>query len=98
MIFLIFYDISSDTIRNKVAKRLVAEGYDRIQLSVFSGIKNPKDNKLLWGNLQQWLAGEPTAKFFVLKTSKNNFKNMQCVGTSDWDMDYLIGVRHSLFF
>ena len=66
--YLIIYDISSDKIRAKIAKRLTAEGYDRIQLSVFSGIFSPKLNISLWKDLNLWIGNEKDAKFFVLKT------------------------------
>ena len=52
MIHLIFYDISTDRIRTKIARRLVAEGYERIQLSVFAGNPHPQSNTQLWQDLR----------------------------------------------
>lgn len=97
MIYLILYDITSDPIRTKVAKRLTKEGYERLQLSVFTGIKHPKKIVGLWQALEVLLKKEPSAKFYVLKTTKNNFKEMEFIGLSDLDVDYLTGTRNSLF-
>ena len=54
MIYLVFYDISTDKIRNKIARRLEAEGFERLQLSVFIGLMNPKTKPMLWKQLTTW--------------------------------------------
>ncbi len=95
--YLVFYDISNNKIRTKVAARLIQEGYDRIQLSVFVGIKNPKQNTVLWEELNTKMAEDSEAKLYVLSISENNFKNMLTIGRSDYDIDYLTGNKHSLF-
>ena len=97
MIYLLMYDISSDAIRSKIANRLVAEGYERIQLSVFTGMRDPKKVKGLWQDLERILKKESSAKFFVLKMTKNNFRNMETIGAFDLDLDYLAGIQNSLF-
>ena len=97
MIYLVFYDISTNAIRTKIAKRLVAEGYERIQLSVFVGIRHPKQNTALWNTLNDSLKNEPTAKFFVINLSVANFQNMSIIGQSDLDILYLIGKKNTIF-
>lgn len=97
MMYLILYDISSDKIREKVAKKLIAQGYERLQLSVFSGIRSPKHNKAFWAELQQLLQPEPAAKFYALKISENNFRQMLILGENELDFDYLTGSLESLF-
>ena len=97
MTFLVFYDISNNRIRTKVAKRLLAFGFERIQLSVFCGLYHPKSNKVLWKELETLLATEQTAKFYVVKTSKKQFKNMDFLGSLDWDINYLLGCKNTLF-
>ena len=97
MMYLIAYDIGSDKIRSKVARRLTAEGFERIQLSVFSGIVHPKAVKGLWQDLQTWLKQEKSAKLYVLKLTKNNFRSMEIIGPLDWDIDYLLGDQNSIF-
>jgi len=95
--FLVFYDISSNPIRTKIAKRLVAEGYERIQLSVFTGLRNPKSDKALWKALNDTLEPEPEAKFYVLRIPRENFRNLQIIGDNPLDIDYLLGEKYSLF-
>ena len=97
MIYLIFYDISDDKIRTKVAGHLTTHGYERIQYSVFSGIRNPKENSALWKELLSLLTSVPAIRFYVIKTTKNNFKNMEIIGETNWDIDYLLGNKHTLF-
>ncbi len=97
MIYLILYDISEDKLRTKIAKRLIAEGFIRLQLSVFTGIQNPKDITLLWNQLNQWLQLEPSAKFYILPLTENNFRNMEILGSTDLDLDFLTGNQHTLF-
>jgi len=95
--FLVFYDISSDPIRTKIAKRLVAEGYERIQLSVFTGLRNPKSDKTLWKALNDILEAEPEAKFYIIRIPPDNFRNLQMIGSNPLDIEYLLGEKYSLF-
>ena len=97
MIYLVLYDISNDRIRTKVAKSLIAEGFERIQLSVFLGTVNPKENIKLWNELQKWLSAEPHSKLLLLPLTKNNFRKMLILGDFFPDIDYLTGNKHSLF-
>ena len=97
MIYLIAYDIKSDDIRLKIAKRLVAEGYERIQFSVFVGLKNPKKNKILWNNLNLWLKNEPLSKFYIIPLTHSNFKNITMIGKNNIDIDYMLGIKETMF-
>ena len=96
-IHLILYDVSTDTIRTKIAKRLIAEGYERIQLSVLIGHPHPKKIIGLWSTLQQWLQAEPTAKFYVIKLPANSLKQMTMIGEKNIDIDFLLGTKNSIF-
>ncbi|MEO1518990.1 MAG: CRISPR-associated endonuclease Cas2 [Bacteroidota bacterium] len=99
MIYLIAYDISADRIRQKVARRLIAEGYERLQWSVFTGLKHPQQQGTLWTDLSHWLHPEPTARFVVIPIALSHFRRLQLIGPSDQlDIDYLTGQGHSLFF
>ncbi len=100
MIYLLFYDISDDRARTKIAKLLIAEGYERIQFSVFTSIFNPFANKLLWESLQRLCASatdNENDKLCVLNISKLNFKNMKIIGKFEPDMAYLTGEKQTLF-
>ncbi len=97
MIYLIIYNITSDALRQKVAKRLLAEGYERIQMSAFLGRDNPKVSAKLWTAISKWLAVETTARFYVIPLTESNLRDMVIVGEVHWDIDILLGTRNSLF-
>ncbi len=98
MIYLLLYDISEDKIRTKISKLLTAEGFERIQYSVYTALSDPKKNNLLWQKMTKLLAAEPTAKLYVFPVTKNNFRSMQIIGNFDHDIDYLTGDKCSLTF
>jgi len=77
---------------------LIAEGFERLQFSVYTGLEHPTQNKVLWATLIQHLAPEPTAKLYVIAMTKNNFRNMKIIGNFDHDIDYLLGDKRSLTF
>ncbi|MDP2722178.1 MAG: CRISPR-associated endonuclease Cas2 [Bacteroidales bacterium] len=98
MIYLLFYDISSNRLRNKIAKLLISNGFERLQLSVFTGLANPIMNKYLWQMILKILEAEPDSKLFVLPVMKSHFCTMQGIGVEELDLEYLAGVRSSLTF
>lgn len=94
--YLILYDIKKNTSRTRISKRLVKEGYDRIQLSVFVGRDDPYKNSVLWDFLQSSCDVE-TDRLFVISISKHLFKQMKQIGKSNWNMEYLTGEKNELF-
>jgi CRISPR-associated endonuclease Cas2 len=98
MLYLLFYDITTDSIRNRVAKLLIDEGFERLQFSVYTAIEDPKNNSVLWNKLKHLLASESTAKLYVIAITKNNFRNIKIIGNFDHDIDYLLGDKRSLTF
>jgi len=96
MIYLLFYDISANSLRTKVSKLLQHEGFERLQLSVYTSIHNPKKNIELWKKINKLLSDEPTAKLYVVSLSKTRFRNMQIIGKLNIDIDYLLGEKRSL--
>lgn len=93
--YLIFYDIALDRLRNKISKLLVEQGYERLQYSVFIGPYDPKNNKV-WKTAQAWLQDAPNEKLYCLKISKQNFYNIKTIGTLAFDLEYLTGEQRSL--
>ena len=98
MLYLLFYDITTNSIRTKIARLLIAEGFERLQFSVYTALEDPEKNTLLWATLKKHLASEPTAKLYVIAMTKNNFKNMKIIGNFDHDINYLTGDKRSLTF
>lgn len=95
--YLIAYDISSNTVRAKVARRLIALGYERIQLSVFCGNNNPEHVRGLWQELKQWMASDPDGQLISLNIGPENFRNMAILGSHTLDFDFLLEQKNSLF-
>jgi CRISPR-associated endonuclease Cas2 len=96
-IFLVTYDISNDKKRNKIAKLLEQNGYERIQYSVFTGITSPRNNLELWKQLQK-IADTgicPENKILSFAVPQTTFLAMKTIGTFNADMEYLLGIKHT---
>lgn len=98
MIYLLFYDIADNKIRTKTAKLLIAEGFERIQYSVYTALENPTKNANLWLKLLKLIEEETDAKLYIIAVTKKSFKNMKIIGKFDFDIDYLAGDKRSLTF
>lgn len=96
MIYILFYDIASDKLRTKIAKLLIGMGFDRLQLSVYTGLENPLKNVYLWQTINDLLKKEPESKLFVLPVRKDYFCRMQGIGVEELDLEYLAGLKRSL--
>ncbi|MCK9220724.1 MAG: CRISPR-associated endonuclease Cas2 [Bacteroidales bacterium] len=96
MIYLVFYDISTDRLRNRIVKILERSGFERLQFSVFTGLENPVTNDYLWQKMVRILKDEPEAKLYVLSISQEQFVGMQGIGKEKVDLEYLAGLKRSL--
>ncbi len=103
MTYLIAYDISEDHIRNKVAKLLNREGYERIQYSLFAGPDDPKKNVGLWSKLTQLNEQEEknqqakAYKVFVIPVPTKHLMSMEIIGDVGIDLDYITGTKSTMF-
>lgn len=79
---LISYDIESDRYRHKLAKRLEAFGFLRIQYSVFCGTHTQPQWSLCWQTIEKLHKkyGIESDKIYVIIISRRMFKNMLCIG------------------
>lgn len=93
--YILFYDITKNRLRTKIAKLLTEEGYERLQYSVFVGPYNPKSN-MVWKTITLWMQETPDEKMYYLKITGQNFRNMKTIGTLDHDLEYLAGQQSSL--
>lgn len=96
-IYLLSYDISNDKRRNKIAKLLQQFGYERIQLSVFTGLTAPHRNKVLWEKLKTLadFNNFPENRIICLAISKTAFRNLKIIGNFNADIDYITGLKHT---
>lgn len=90
MIYLILYDITANSLRTKVSKLLVQEGYERIQFSVFVGNLNPYKNGV-WKKIKIYTKDSDTDSIICLKLNETNFLNMKILGKFTTDLDDIIG-------
>ena len=98
--YLISYDIEGNSLRTKISDRLIAEGLQRIQYSVFLGVVAPLDFK----NLKIWLEdaikkGNPQ-KDTVLIISLNKYQVREAIviGKETLDIDEVTDNKNSLVF
>lgn len=68
--------------RTKVSDYLEAQGFDRVQYSVFLGKVDPHRWQLVWAHLQKQFAKrcEPTDKIFSLVIEQDHFEKMGLLG------------------
>lgn len=95
--YLILYDITSNTLRNKVSKLLVQEGYERIQFSVFVGGLNPHKNGV-WTKIKNYMKDGKTDNIMCIKLNATNFLNMKILGNFTKDLDDIIGNNFTKIF
>ena len=81
---LISYDIEDDKFRNKLAKKLEAFGFERIQKSVFCGTHTLQQWMQCWVLIQKLHKkyGVKDDKVYALVISKKMFRTMQGLGPS----------------
>lgn len=103
MMYLISYDITENYRRTRLAKLLISEGYERLQLSVFAGPFSPMDNSRLWQKITELCTSNSENgkvsenKLMVIEVPLALFSRMRLIGTSGQDMEYLTGKRHTLW-
>ncbi len=97
---LISYDIENDSLRQKIANKIIAEGFDRVQYSVYLGgvsdgvlanlITYLKD-AMLKSNLQK-------DNIIIISLTDKALENMLTIGQSGLDIDEIIGNKNTLIF
>ena len=96
--YLISYDIEGDNLRTKISDKLIAEGLQRIQYSVFLGKVAPQD--IL--TLEQWLLqalqkGNPQKDtILIIHLTEPQVKAMKILGFDKYDKDLLIDKKSTL--
>ena len=99
MIYLICYDIEEDKKRKKISDRLIADGLERIQYSVFMGVLN----KSLLESLKIWLKSkiaEPKSEndsVIILQLFPQQIQKMLILGEKEVDKMELSGQKNTLF-
>ncbi|WP_204356589.1 CRISPR-associated endonuclease Cas2 [Arcticibacterium luteifluviistationis] len=93
---MVLYDITNNSIRKRIANRLIAEGYERLQLSVYLGNKNLKNDKKLWPVFCQWIEKD-NGKMAIMKLPPTVVQNIHLEGEQMIDFEYLLGQKFCMF-
>ena len=99
MNYLVSYDISKDSLRTRIGNRLIANGCDRIQYSVYVGIlkDNIKEELLKWLKNELVLKGNQTTDTIILiPLTSRQVQEATIIGNNKYDLDYLSGEKKSL--
>ncbi|MEM6846087.1 MAG: CRISPR-associated endonuclease Cas2 [Bacteroidota bacterium] len=97
-IYLVSYDIESNRLRTKFAKKLLALGLSRIQYSLFMGnLSATLYDKMLEMIHQFWESAETEKdRIDVITLTPTQIEQMIRLGGEHLDMDYITGQKHTL--
>ena len=95
---LICYDITKDSLRTKVGKKIIEYGLDRINKSVYLGTLKESSLTLLVQLLSNLVVqkGDPSDSIIVIYVSGQSVQDMIVLGNNDLDKDELSGDKHTL--
>ncbi len=98
MLCIVSYDIADARTRKRVADLLLAEGYERLQWSVFIGPAHPVRTMAMWARLEE-LVMRPghTDRMFIIPLPAGALGRMRMIGEAGVDLDLLTGRRQVLF-
>ena len=95
---LICYDITGDTLRTQLSKKIIASGLDRINKSVYLGTVGESSLTSLVTALQQLMQSksDPQDSVIILTVSVQQVQSMQILGLNELDRDDLSGEKTTL--
>lgn len=98
MATLICYDISSNSLRARMGKKIIAGGLDRINKSVYLGTVNESSLTILetWLAQELKLKGKPQDSVIILPLTAQQVQEMRIYGSNDLDTDELSGNKSTL--
>ena len=95
---LICYDITSNTLRAKLGRKILEYGLDRINKSVYLGSLSDSSLTALENQLATWLKdrGEPQDSLIIIPVSAHQIHEMRVYGHNDLDKADLSGEKSTL--
>lgn len=95
---LICYDITKNSLRAKLAKKIIAAGLDRINKSVYLGTISNSSLKILEKELATEIAnkGGPTDSVIVIPVGRDQVHQLRVFGLNELDKDELTGEKSTL--
>lgn len=97
---LLMYDIKNAYSLQKVAKRCIKEGMTRLQRSIFIGLMRKKEVQ----DLQVWLQNllvkedEQIGQVAIIMLRPHQLKEVINIGTSLYDIEQVLGEKHTLIY
>ena len=98
MAHLICYDITKNSLRSKLAKKIIAYGLDRINKSVYLGTLTDRSLKDLEKVIQEAIhnKGQPNDSVVIIAVSNPAIQAMRIYGKNEMDREELMGIRDTL--
>jgi len=98
MAHLICYDITNNSLRSKIGKKIISHGLDRINKSVYLGTITDTSLKELKKIIQDaiTLKGMPNDSVVIIAVANPAIQAMQVYGKNELDKDELTGVKDTL--
>lgn len=98
MAYLICYDISSDTLRSKIGRKIIESGLDRINKSVYLGTIAESSLTSLEAELAGLLRdhGDPEDSLVIIGVTAPQIHAMRVYGKNELDKQELSGDKSTL--
>ena len=96
MLFLATYDIESNSLRTKLAERLLKMGLERVQYSVYIGPLTAAKRASLLKTVDKMFGEQENVNFLLMLLEQNALQTDAHVGTAPPDWDYLKGKINTL--
>lgn len=95
---LICYDITSNSLRTRLGKKIIQYGLDRINKSVYLGAISPSSLTQLSQYLQQQLSqkGGPLDSCIIIEVGARHIHEMTIIGLNELDKGELSGDKSTL--
>ncbi|MEL6627182.1 MAG: CRISPR-associated endonuclease Cas2 [Bacteroidota bacterium] len=99
MVYLIAYDIENNKLRKKISDRLLADGLERVQYSVFMGplAIGVHQNLVSWLSMKLENSEGIKDNIIILELSSISNKKISILGENPLDIESVLGKRHTLF-
>ena len=98
MPYLICYDISDNSLRRQISDKLLENGLDRINRSVFLGQMEKSSLKLLEQYLSEQIIhkASPNDSLIIIPIAAHQVDSMNIFGKNDLDKDEITGKKTTL--
>lgn len=95
---LICYDITNNSLRTRMGKKIIAKGFDRINKSVYLGIISPTVLSTLERDLAIMIQNknDPNDSLIIISVAQQQLQGMRIYGKNNLDKAELLGEKSTL--